>query len=349
MGFLFQVENLSVPRSRATIRDVAAHAGVSHQTVSRVINNSESVSPETRSLVEASIKELGYRPNAIARSMARGRTCTLACISPNLTDFTFASIIEGAETEVRKHQYFLVSSSASTEEEFPLLMDELFTSRRAEGLLVINPYADNRHNLFPPEVPTVFVAARQREGDTVSSVALDDINVAYQATKYLIELGHRQIAMVTGPMVEDCSQDRCNGYQQALKDNSIQPKPNLVITGDWAATSGYLALQKFFKLPSPPTAIFAQNDRMAIGVLRAAREIGIAVPNALSVIGIDDMPLSSYFDPPLTTMRQDLLSIGREAARLLIDTLEKRETSPKHILLQAELIQRQSTGPYKSS
>ena len=338
-----------MPRSRVTIRDVAAHAGVSHQTVSRVINNVERVSPETRALVEASIDELGYRPNAIARSMARGRTCTLACISPNLTDFTFASIIEGAEAKVRKHGYFLVSSSAPTEEEFSRLMDELFTSRRAEGVLVINPYADGRHNLLPSEVPTVFVAARPRERGTVSSVALDDFNVARQATQYLIELGHRRVAMVTGPMAEDCSQDRSAGYNQALKDSGINPDPILVINGDWAATSGYQALQKLFEHPSPPSAIFAQNDRMAIGILRRAREMGINVPNELSVIGIDDMPLSSYFDPPLTTMRQDLLSIGREAARLLIDAVEEHETAPRHLLLQAQLIRRKSTGPYISS
>jgi len=338
-----------MPRSRVTIRDVAAHAGVSHQTVSRVINNVERVRPETRSLVEASIKELGYRPNAIARSMARGRTCTLACISPNLTDFTFASIIEGAEVEVRKHNYFLVSSTAPTEEEFSSLIEELFNSRRAEGLFVINPYSDGRHNLLPPDVPSVFVAARPREGDTVSSVALDDFNVALQASQHLIELGHRRIAMVTGPMEEDCSQDRCSGYEQALKDKGINTDPSFIITGDWSATSGNQAFKKLFNLPSPPTAIFAQNDRMAIGVLRAAREMGINVPDELSVIGVDDMPLSSYFDPPLTTMHQDLLSIGREAARLLIDAVEKKEVSPKHLLLKAQLIHRQSTKPITKS
>ncbi|MBC8496259.1 MAG: substrate-binding domain-containing protein [Chloroflexi bacterium] len=281
--------------------------------------------------------------------MARGRTCTLACLSPNLTDFTFASIIEGAEAEVRKHGYYLVSSSAPTEEEFSQLIEELFTSRRAEGLFVINPYADGRHNLLPPAAPTVFVGARPRQRYTVSSVALDDISVARQATQYLIELGHRRIAMINGPMAEDCSQDRCSGYEQALQDNSINPDPSLVIPGYWTATSGYQALQELFELPSSPTAIFAQNDRMAIGMLRAAREKGITVPDELSVMGVDDMPLSSYFDPPLTTMRQDPLSIGREAARLLIDTLEKRQVSSKHLLLQAQLIQRQSTGPIISS
>lgn len=343
IAFVSRVKAMS--KRNVTIRDVAEHAGVSHQTVSRVINDSKQVSPATREKVEASIEALDYRPNAIARHMALGRSHTLACISPNLTDFTFANIVEGTEAEVRKHGYYLVSSSAKTEEEFSLLVDELFTSRRAEALFVINPYADNRYQLLPPDVPTVFVAARPRGGDSFSSVALDDVNVAKQATQHLIDFGHRRVAMVTGPLAEDCSQDRCIGYNQALDDNQLGRDDSLIISGDWSATSGYEAFQKLTALSSLPTAIFAQNDRMAIGLLRAAREKGVRVPEDLSVIGVDDMPLSSYFDPPLTTMQQDLLSIGQEAARLLVDTVEQRETTPKHILLQAQLVKRQSTGP----
>lgn len=338
-----------MPRSTVTIRDVAEYAGVSHQTVSRVINNSERVSPETRAAVERAIKTLGYTPNAIARSMAMGRTSTLACISPNLTDFTFASIIEGAEAESRKHGYYLVSSSASTENEFSQLIEELFTSGRAEGLFVINPYADGRHALVPPGTPTVFVGTHPRDVCEVSSVALDDVNIAREATQHLIELGHRRIAMITGPLVEDCSQDRSTGFEKALEKSGIQPIEKFVITGDWSATSGYEAFQELFSSPTPPTAIFAQNDRMAVGALRAARERDIPVPEKLSVIGVDDMPLSSYFDPPLTTMRQEPIKIGQEAARLLINALTEEEASPQHKLLQAQLIKRKSTGPLMST
>ena len=336
-----------MPRSRVTIRDVAAHAGVSHQTVSRVINNNEHVLPATRAQVEASIQELGYQPNAIARSMARGRTCTLACISPNLTDYTLASIIEGAESEVRKHEYFLVSSSAPDEAEFSRLMDVLITSRRAEGLLVINPYADGRHHLIPEDIPVVFVAASPREDDVVTSVALDDENTAYQATQHLLDLGHQRVGMLTGPMVEDCSQDRSTGYHKALAEFDISVDPALIMAGDWTATSGYQALERFLQLSDPPTAIFSQNDRMAIGILRKARELNIQVPDELSVIGVDDMPLSSYFDPPLSTMRQDPIAIGRKAAQLLIDQAERRDKSQKHVLMDTQLIHRKSSGPYR--
>ena len=179
-------------RARVTIRDVAARAGVSHQTVSRVINHNRRVSPETRAAVQAAIAELGYRPNAMARSMARGRSGVLACISPNLTDYTFASIIDGAEREARRRGYFLLSASAPDEDTFVALIDELVTSRRAEGIMVINPYADGRHTRLPQDYPLVFAGARPRT-EAANSVALDDEEAAHLATKHLIDLGHRQI------------------------------------------------------------------------------------------------------------------------------------------------------------
>jgi DNA-binding LacI/PurR family transcriptional regulator len=331
-----------LPRSRVTIRDVAAHAGVSHQTVSRVINKTEGVNPDTRAKVDAAISELGYSPNAVARSMARGRTCMIGCISPNLTDFTFASIIEGAESEARKQDYFLVSSSAADEDSFSELIEQLVGSRRVEGLMIINPYADRRHNLIPKDFPTIYVGAHPRE-EEVSSISLDDIKAAQVATQHLIDLGHRRIAMVTGPPVEDCTQDRCTGYQNALESAGITYDPDLVIQGDWSATTGHTAVMTLFDSIEIPTAIFAQNDRMAIGALRATRQLGLSVPEEMAVVGVDDMPLASYFDPPLTTMQQDILDIGQKAARMLIQAVENPESPVQHHRVKAELIIRDST------
>ena len=328
--------------SRPTIRDVARQAGVSHQTVSRVINESADVLPETRALVEEAIKELGYRPSAIARSMARGQTHTLACISPNLTDYTFASVIEGAETEARQHGYFILSSSAADPDSFRELVDELVGHRRVDGLIVINPYSDSRFEHLPENFPVVFVGARAH-GEGISSVCLDDEQVAYEATRHLISLGHTSIAMVTGPMEEDCSQDRAEGYRRALAEAGIAFDESMIIEGDWSATSGQDALLSFVEQGRAPTAVFAQNDRMAMGVLRAARDVGRKVPSQLAVIGVDDMPLSSYFDPPLTTMQQDMPRIGREATRILLDIINKKNTSLREVKLSAQLIVRQST------
>lgn len=332
------------PRSHVTIRDVATRAGVSHQTVSRVINNSERVNPETRALVEAAIAELGYQPNAIARFMAQGRTHTLACLSPNLTDYTLASLIEGAESEARRQGYFVISASAPDAQTFAQLVQQLVDSQRTEGLLAINPYIDNRFNALPADVPTMLIGAVARD-QKYGSVALDEELAGRQATQYLLGLGHQHIAHITGPLVEDCSKERCLGYLSALRAAGIFPEPSLVLEGDWSATSGDAAVRRWLAAGISFTALFAQNDRMAVGAIRALRDAGLRVPEDISVMGFDDMPLASYFDPPLTTVRQDIFNIGCEAARQLIWSIENPAAPPRNLRIQAELVIRNSTTP----
>ncbi|MCP5096661.1 MAG: LacI family transcriptional regulator [Chloroflexi bacterium] len=331
-------------RSRTTIRDVAAKAGVSHQTVSRVINGSERVLPETRARVNKAIKEMGYRPNAIAQSMAKGRSATLACIAPNLTDYTFASIINGAEQEARNKGYFLLSASAPDKGTFSALVEELVSTRRIEGILVINPYADGRYQHLPESFPTVFAGARPRE-EIAFSVALNDSIVAQQATQHLIGLGHKKIAMITGPMAEDCTQDRTKGFEAAMKNANLPIQSEYQSQGNWSADSGYAAFMTLAKSGAMPTAVFAQNDQMAVGVMKAATELGRKVPEQLSVIGIDDVPLAAYFSPPLTTMRQNFVSIGKEAVQLLMLAIDKPESPKQNKQHPAELIIRGSTSP----
>jgi DNA-binding LacI/PurR family transcriptional regulator len=328
--------------SRPTIRDVALQAGVSHQTVSRVINASADVLPETRAKVETAIRALGFRPSAIARSMAQGRTHTLACIAPNLTDYTLSSIIEGAEFEARQHGYFLVSSSAADPDAFRELVDELVGHQRIDGLIVINPYIDKRYQSIPINFPVVFVGARSHD-ESICSVSLDDEKAAYDATKHLIELGHTQLAMITGPMEEDCSRDRSDGFMRALKEAGLPVDLSMIIEGNWTATSGQDALISLAELGRLPSAIFAQNDRMALGVLHTARDMGLLVPEQIAVIGVDDMPLASYFDPPLTTMHQDMPRIGREATGMLIRAIDKSAETCTQVKLSAQIIMRQST------
>ncbi len=330
-------------RSRVTIRDVAAHAGVSHQTVSRVINGSKRVLPETRERIEKAIAELGYRPNAIARSMAKGTSGTLACIAPNLTDYTFASIIDGAEWQARKEGYFLLSASAPNEQTFSALIDELASSRRTEGIIVMNPYQDSRHRYLSDAFPTVFAGARPRP--TINySVALNDFLVAQEATQHLIALGHHHIAMITGPMVEDCCQDRRDGYLQALSDAHISPNTAWQVEGEWSAQSGYEAFKTLVNRGERPTAVFAQNDHIAVGVIKAAKEMGLSVPAELSVIGIDDIPLAPFITPPLTTMRQDFAAIGQEAVKLLLQAIHQPDAPKQNHVLPAELVLRKSTA-----
>jgi DNA-binding LacI/PurR family transcriptional regulator len=333
-----------MPKSgNPTIRDVALRAGVSHQTVSRVVNGDKSVSPETRKRVEETIDLMGFRPNAIARYMAKGSTRTIACISPNLTDYTFSSLIEGAETYARTKGYFLMSASAPDAAAFSKLVDQLVKSRRAEALLVINPYADDRKNYLPSDVPVVLMGARPRS-EGLASVALDDVQGGYIATQHLISLGHKRIALLSGPMEEDCSQDRTDGYKQAMSEAHIEIDPELLYAGDWSATSGQKGVDHLLKIKDGVTAIFAQNDRMAVGALHQLQLKGLSIPTDISIVGFDDMPLASYFNPPLTTIRQDILSIGASAARLLLDVIEDPNMPKKQLLFRPELMIRSSTS-----
>lgn len=182
----------SSPR-RATLRDVAAMAGVSHQTVSRVINDVAGVMPETKARVTAAIRELDYRPHAIARSMANGRTNTLACLAPNLTDFTYASNMEGAESVARAHGYFMLSASFADEQQFLSLVDELVAPRRVDGLIVISPFVELPVQHLPADFATVLMGGCPRD-DVRGLVYLDNHKAAFEATQHLIQLGHRRIA-----------------------------------------------------------------------------------------------------------------------------------------------------------
>jgi len=332
-------------RSRVTIRDVAARAGVSRQTISRVINGSERVSSTTEERVRAVIVELGYQPNAIARFMARGRTETLVCLAPNLTDYTFASVIDGAEAAVRRCGYYLMSSSAPDSDTFASLIAELIGGGHAEGLLVINPFVDDRYVHLPADVPVVLIGV-YAAGHATSSVSLDDPAAGRLALEHLLALGHRRIATITGPLAEDCARERLTAYQQMMAAAGAAVADGWIAEGNWSAASGFAALNQIMGSASIPTAIFAQNDQMAVGVLRAARDRGIAVPEQLSVIGIDDIPLATHFEPPLTTVHQEFAEIGRTAARLLIYALDNPDATACHVRLAPRLVIRQSTAPF---
>jgi DNA-binding LacI/PurR family transcriptional regulator len=329
---------------------VAARAGVSRQTVSRVINNKDEVSASTRTQVLAAIEELGYRPSAVARSMVAGRTCTLGCISPNLTDYTLANIIEGAQAEARRLGYFILSGSAPAEADVEPLLEEML-HRQIDGLLVLNPRVDERYRHILPLVEkgmAIVYLNNTPQEEPVSSVRCDDREGGYKATQYLIELGHTTIATIVGPNNEECTFDRLAGYHQALTDAGLEVDPALAERGDWSATSGYQAAQRLLDAGRPFSAIFAQNDQTAVGAIRALREAGRQVPHDVSIVGFDDIPLASYFDPPLTTIRQPMQESGQHAARLLVETIQNPSREPEQVLIHARLVERASCAPSRA-
>lgn len=276
--------------------------------------------------------------------MAQGRTNTLACLAPNLTDFTYASNMEGAEAVARAHGYYLLSAPFADRSQFDDLIEELVARRRVDGVIVISPYLDERRVHLPDDIPAVLMAGCPRD-DARHMVLLANRDGGKTAAHHLIGLGHRCVGQIMGPRTEDCVQERDLGFQEALAAAGVRLDPALTVVGDWSATSGYELLKALVTRQPNLSAIFAHNDRMAVGVIRAVRDLGLRVPDDLSVMGFDDMPLASYFDPPLTTLRQDTFAIGQACARLLIDSLNQSQAGPRRVRLEAELVVRRSTAP----
>lgn len=331
---------------RITISDVAHAAGVSKQTVSRVINNRPDVAKSTRDRVLMLIQEMGYQPDPIARSM-KGNTHTLGCITPNLADPIFSSIVEYAQSEARRQGFFVLTGSASTAEEMEPLLREML-NRRVDGLLVVNPKEDERYKLLHPilgDLPVVYIK-NTPGGEPVSAVAVDDTKGGYLAARHLLDLGHRRIATILGPKNEECTSERLKGYRRAHREAEVGLDEALIIQGEWTAISGNEAIKKLVRSKVPFTAVAAQNDRMAVGAVRALRELGYKVPDDISVVGYDDIPLATFFDPPLTTIKQPVDQFGVEGVRMLIEAIRLGTHTPKTVTLEPQLVERATTMFY---
>jgi LacI family repressor for deo operon, udp, cdd, tsx, nupC, and nupG len=338
----------AMKRRRVTIKDVAAKAGVSRQTVSRVLNDEGVVAEATRARVLAVINELGYRPNAIARSLVSQRTYTLGLLTADFSDYTHARIIEGAEAEAREHGYLIfVSGAEHGPDGEPLRCTPILSQHHAEGLFIVYHGSDqDRYEIFehiPRDLPIVTVGyARSRE--TILTVGIANYQGACQATQHLLGLGHRRIAHITGPMQMYASQERWLGYMETLKEAGVTPEGSWVASGDWSSSGGYQATQQLLDRDFGFTALFVQNDRMAMGALQALRERQLRVPQDIAVVGFDNIPSTSYFDPPLTTIHQPSYELGRRGARLLIDLISGQPAPPDPIRLETKLVIRRSCG-----
>jgi DNA-binding LacI/PurR family transcriptional regulator len=334
-------------KNKVTIRDVAAAAGVSPQTVSRVINNRPDVAEETRRRVWQIIEELGYRPSAIARGLVSKRTYTLGLITADFSDYFFTQVIVGAEVEARKHGYFfmLCSTERNPADEPEYL--KLLTERQVDGILFARPSTeqDNRHivSLLRQGIPLV-TTALHLPGERLTVVDVDNVDGGFQATQCLIKGGHRQIGMISGPPGWKSVKDRTRGYQLALEQASITFDQSLIEHGDWSYESGYEAMKRLLEKAPHIAALFAQNDRMATGAMRALHEAGRRIPDDVAVVGYDDIPAAAYSHPPLTTVRQPMQQVGRVATQRLIELIDAPDTRRKEVLLKTELVRRGSCG-----
>lgn len=327
--------------AHVTIRDVASRAGVSVATVSRVFNQKGPIRPETISNVRKVAEAMRYVPHAGARSLSTRSTRTFGVVLPDLHGEFFSEVIRGIDVEARRRSYhILVSGSHSDADEMSAMLRAL--RGRVDGLIVMSPdlRLGSISKALPPDAPVVLL---NTAGTGKKTIRIDNYNGARTMTAHLLAQGHRAIAFITGPDRNGDAAERRRGYRDAL---AADGRERFEVPGDFTEESGYLAVAKILAADPRPTAIFAANDSMAFGALRALREAGIRVPDDVSLAGFDDVPIARYLTPPLTTVRVDIAELGRRAVDQLISTLEQGANGSRtHDVIPTTLVVRESCAP----
>ncbi|MFF3439552.1 LacI family DNA-binding transcriptional regulator [Streptosporangium sp. NPDC002721] len=327
--------------------DVATKAGVSHQTVSRVLNDHPNVRAETRARVLEAINELGYRRNMVARALVTRHTRTLGVVSFDTTLYGPASTVYGIEQAARAAGYFVSMVSLKTIDTAGV-RDALgyLAEQAVDGIVVVAPQRSAAPALadVPTDIPVVAVEG-SHSGD-VSVVSVDQIEGARLATRHLLDLGHETVWHVAGPSDWLEADGRIEGWREVLTAAG-RPVPEL-LSGDWSPRSGYEAGLRLAATPGV-TAVFVANDQMALGALRAFAELGVRVPEQLSIVGFDDIPESEFFTPPLTTIRQDFGAVGKYSIEVLLRQMEAgAEWSHERHVVPPRFVARASTAPFRA-
>jgi DNA-binding LacI/PurR family transcriptional regulator len=331
--------------SRHTLRDVAERAGVSYQTVSRVINNHPYVATDTRIRVLEAIEALGYRPNKAAQSLAGRRSQTLAVITFGMDYFGPAQMVINIEHAAKAAGYDLIFSNVAepVSEAIRSAMERI-GRWQVEGLILITPVPGVEYEEIAglhPDTPVVLMDAPL--GSATPSVVVDQGYGSQLVTRYLLELGHTSLCEISGPLNWFGAVARHVTWLKTLDEAGLQPGRS--IEGDWTAVSGYEAARRLLASGARFTALVVGNDQMAVGALRALREAGRRVPEDVSVVGFDDIPEACCFAPPLTTVRQDFGQLGKRGIEYLVQRIQEPDTRAEQRVIYPELIVRNSAAP----
>jgi DNA-binding LacI/PurR family transcriptional regulator len=342
------MEPLPAPARRsavgtARIADVAARAGVA--TVSRVLNGHVGVRSATRKRVVEAIEALNYRPSSLARNLSLQRTMVVAALLPWFTNPSAVQRVRGIVDGLSGSSYDLMVFDIESEDRQRRAFELFDRGDRADGLLVVStlPPEPEVQRIRAADIPCVLIDAAHA---SFPSIAVDDVAGGELATRHLVELGHRRIALIGDPPPEfrfDWSRDRTRGYARALAAAGIETRDDYVREGTRLPHVARAVAAELLSLPERPTAVFAASDTQAIGALEAARALGIEVPGQLSVVGFDDIEVAAYVG--LTTVRQPLVESGRRGAQILLDVLAERPVELLRELLPLELVMRGTTGP----
>ncbi|TYT24398.1 LacI family transcriptional regulator [Dictyoglomus thermophilum] len=333
-----------------TMKDVAKLAGVSISTVSHVINKTRYVEPETREKVYQAIKTLGYRPNILASSLRKRVTNTIGLIISNITNLFYPEVVRGVEDLLAKYNYNLILCNSDEDVEKEKNYIEVLFSRRVDGLIITpSKSSETRENLdlFREKNIPIVLVDRKIEGLEEDVVLADNIEGTYEAISYLVSLGHKRIGIITGPLDTTTGCERLEGYLKALEDKGIKKDDNLIYEGDFKEEGGYKGVEALLNINNPPTAIFTSNNLMALGALKKITELGLKIPQDLSLISFDDMDWFPYFSPPLTAVYQPAYELGETAVKLLFERLKRGRKKRKEVRLPTKLIIRESCAPPK--
>ncbi len=310
----------------ATMKDVAQLSGVSIATVSRVINKSGYIDKETEKRVLSAIQELNYTPNHLARSLIKRRTQTLGLILPDITNPFFPLLARAIEDTAQQNKYSVMYCNSDNDilklsKSFKLLRD-----RSVDGIIIAGDLnRDHVQDLYQYNIPIVVIDSNMGDAP-VHQVYTDNVLGARMAVGHLLDQGYRRVAHIRGEWKASTAQNRHQGYMDALKERNIPYDPILVQPGDYQIQSGYEAMLRLLALASPPDAVFAANDLMAMGAINAILEHQLRIPEDIGVVGFDDIPLTKVVQPPLTTIRQSIYDMGVISTKLLLESIE---TPPK--------------------
>jgi DNA-binding LacI/PurR family transcriptional regulator len=334
-----------VAKSGLSIKDIARAANVSHSTVSRALRNSPLVNFETAEQIRKIARDANFRISAVARSLATGRTNTFGVVVTTIADPFAAEVVQGIEDEANTHGYSVILANSGANPDREMKVVHSFEERRVDGILVTSSRVGNLYlgHLAEMKVPIVLIN-NQHPGEFVSSVMIDNLAASEEAARHLIQLGHRRIAYIGDRGGFQSERERHEGYKTTLASAGIPYLPELVCQADSTPDGAMQAVDQLLALDQPPTALFCYNDITAVGALLAARRHGCKVPDDLSVMGFDDLPLASYLNPTLTTIRQPMREMGRQATNILFRLLDGADVENSR-RVQGQLIVRESTGP----
>ncbi|HLK65653.1 MAG TPA: LacI family DNA-binding transcriptional regulator [Bryobacteraceae bacterium] len=332
-----------------SIKDIARLARVSHSTVSRALHGSQQVSPETTARIRKIAEKAGYRPSAAARSLVKGRSNTIGVVVTNIADPFVAGVVSGIEDMAESHGYsvFLANSNADPDRELRVVRS--FEERRVDGIIVTSSRVGALYvSLIERMGVPVVLLNNQHPSEFMHSVLIDNLAASVAATRHLIQLGHRRIAYLGDRFGHQSDTERRAGYAKALEEAGIPYCVDLAAYGDGTPEGGEHAMAQLLALANRPTAVFCYNDMSALGAMRQIRASGLQIPDDLSVAGFDDLYISQYLEPPLTTVRQPMRQMGRMAMETLLHIFDGPH-STHNLRVEGQLIVRQSTAHPKEN